>query len=242
MSSFSDMTNCFSFFVRQRKHQWRRIFDFVRELQFQESRLPLQLDLNYNFDQMDESECLAEFRVRKQDITLLANVFRLPVTIRCPQRTTCDRAEGLCMLLKRFSYPCRYLDMAHRFARPVPEISMITNIVMDHIFLSHGHRISQWNFDVLSPPMLQEYAHVIHAKGAPLNDCFGLIDGTVRPISRPGQQQRTVYNGHKRVHSLKFQSVALPNRLIGNKYGPVGKLCSLRYHKNKLPRKVSLLC
>ena len=79
--------------------------------------------------------------------------------------------------------------------------------VMDHIFLSHGHRISQWNFDILSPPMLQEYADVIHAKGAPLNNCFGFIAGTVRPISRPGQHQRIVYNGHKRVHSLKFQSV-----------------------------------
>ena len=144
---------------------------------------------------------LSRVQSAKQDITLLANVLRLPVTIRFPQRTTCDRAEGLCMLLKRFSYPCRYLDMVHRFARPVPEISMITNTVMDHIFLSHGHRISQWNFDILSPPMLQEYADVYHAKGAPLNDCFEFsIDGTVRPISRTGQHQRTVYNGHKRVH------------------------------------------
>jgi len=50
--------------------------------------------------------------------------------------------------------------MIHRFARPVPEISMITNTVMDHIFLSHGHRISQRNFDILSPAMLQEYADV----------------------------------------------------------------------------------
>lgn len=107
--------------------------------------------------------------------------------------------------------------------------------------MSHGHRISQWNFDILSPPMLQEYADVIHAKGAPLRNCFGFIDGRVRPISRPGQHQRVVYNGHKRVHSLKFQSVALPNGLIGNMYGPVGKLCSLGCHEYKLPHKVSLI-
>ena len=31
-----------------------------------------------------------------------------------------------------------------------------------------------------------------------------------------------VYNGHKRVHALKFQSVALPNGLIGNLYDPIG--------------------
>ena len=48
--------------------------------------------------------------------------------------------------------------------------------------------------------MLQEYADVIQAKGASLNNCFGFIDGTVRPISRPGQHQRIVYSGHKRAH------------------------------------------
>ena len=93
----------------------------------------------FDYDQTDESECLVEFRVRKQDITLLADVLQLTVTIRCHQRTTCDWNEVLCMLLKRFSYPCRYSEEINCFARPVPEISMITNTVMDHIFLSHGH-------------------------------------------------------------------------------------------------------
>ena len=30
-------------------------------------------------------------------------------------------------------------------------------------------------------------------------------------------------DGHKRVRGLKFQSIALPNGLIGNIFGPVGK-------------------
>ena len=88
------------------------------------------------------------FRVQKQDIPVLANVLQLPMNIRCPQRTIWDRIEGLCMLL-RFSYPWRYLDMISRFGRPVPELGMITNKVMDNIFNNHGHRISQWNDDVL---------------------------------------------------------------------------------------------
>jgi len=178
----------------------------------------------FDLQNIDEAECLAEFRVQKQDIPVLANVLQLPMNIHCPQRTICDREEGLCMLLRRFSYPCRYSDMISRFGRPVPELCMITNEVMDIIFNNHSYRISQWNRDVLSSPLLQEYADAIHAKGSPLENCFGFIDGTVRPIARPNQQQRIVYNGHKRVHSLKFQSVALPNGLIGNMYGPVGKL------------------
>ena len=158
---------------------------------------------------MDKTECLAEFRVQKQDIPVLANVLQLPMNIRCPQRTIWDRI-GLCTLLRRFSYPCRYSDMISRFGRPVQELCMITNEVMDNIFNNHGHRISQWNDDVLSLHLLQEYADVIHAKGAPLENCFGFIDGTVRPIARPDQHQRIVYNDYKLVHSLKFQSVALP--------------------------------
>ena len=56
-----------------------------------------------------------------------------------------------------------------------------------------------------------------------MDNCLGFIDGTVRPISKPDQNQRVVYNGHKRVHGVKFQSVALPNGIIGNMYGPIGK-------------------
>ena len=35
---------------------------------------------------------------------------------------------------------------------------------------------------------------------------------------------RVLYNGHKRVHALKFQSVVLPSGMIAHMYGPVGKL------------------
>ena len=47
------------------------------------------------------------------------------------------------------------------------------------------------------------------------------MDGTVRPVCRPGVNQRGLYNGHKRMHSIKFQSVALPNGRAGHLYGPV---------------------
>lgn len=61
----------------------------------------------------------------------------------------------------------------------------------------------------------------MHQKGAALDNCFGFVDGTVKAICRPGQMQKTVYNGYKRVHALKYQSLALPNGLIANLFGPV---------------------
>ena len=46
------------------------------------------------------------------------------------------------------------------------------------------------------------------------------MDGTVRSICRPSQQQRILYNGRKRIHVIKFQSVVIPNGLIANFSGP----------------------
>ena len=100
---------------------------------------------------------------------------------------------------------------------------MVTNQVLDFIYDTHGQRILHWNHDLFNPRSLEEYTYAVSRKGAPLDNCFGFVDGTVRPITRPGENQRVLYNGHKHVHAIKFQSVALPNGLIANMFGPVGK-------------------
>ena len=77
---------------------------------------------------------------------------------------------------------------------------------------------------ILDPDQLETYAAAMTSRGLPLDNCFGFIHGTVRPTARPGENQRILYNEHKRVHNIKFQSLVLPNGLIGNMYGPVGEL------------------
>ena len=78
-------------------------------------------------------------------------------------------------------------------------------------------RNQQW----LSPNNLQIFADAIHDKGAPLENYWGFVDGTVRPIYRPGKNQRIIYNGHKKVHTIKFQSLVAPSGQIANLFGPV---------------------
>ncbi|XP_074634541.1 uncharacterized protein LOC141893070 [Acropora palmata] len=169
----------------------------------------------------DPAECKADFRVEKGDIPILVEALRVPPIFKCVNGTICDGTEGLCVVLKRFAYPCRYSDMIPIFGRSVSELSIISNEVIDWIYTEHGHRVTQWNHSILDPTLLSTYANAIFDKGAALDNCFGFIDGTVRPICRPVVNQRTVYNGHKRVHSLKFQSVTLPNGLIAHLFGPV---------------------
>lgn len=177
----------------------------------------------FSLESKDEFECIADFRVKKNDLPLLAEALRIPPVFTCKQGTVCDGMEGLCIFLKRFAYPCRYSDMIPLFGRPVPELCMICNEVVDWVYETHGNRVVEWNHTILNPPALQTYAEAVYNKGAALNNCVGFVDGTIRPICRPEKSQRAVYNGHKRVHCIKFQSVVLPNGLIANLYGPVGK-------------------
>ena len=92
--------------------------------------------------------------------------------------------EGLCILLKRVAYPCRLSDLIPRFGPPVSVMSLISNDVIDYIYGVHGYRITQWNRDLLYPGALQRYGEAISGKGGPLDNCFGLVDGTDGPISR----------------------------------------------------------
>ena len=45
-------------------------------------------------------------------------------------------------------------------------------------------------------------------------NCIDFLDGMVRPIARPSNDQEAVYNGHKRTHALKYQSLMLANGII----------------------------
>ena len=151
----------------------------------------------FSFDHMEPDECKAEFRFWKNDIPLLADVLQIPADLICSQGTIFGGLEGLCILLRRLAYPCRYSDLLQRFGRPVPELSMISNTVMNYIYENHQQRLTNWNQTFLNPAKLEEYAQAISDRGAALKNCLGFIDGTVRPICRPDQNQRVVYNGHK---------------------------------------------
>ena len=183
--------------------------------------LPYSSYDRFDIFDMREDECEVEFRFKKEDIFRLAAALQLPNTFKCQNGVVVDNVEGLCIALKRFAYPCRYVDLIPRFGRPISQLCMVSNLVVDHIIDRFGYLLTSLEQPWLSRHYLQLFAAAIHNKGAALDNCWGFVDGTVRPICRPKQHQRAVYNGHKRVHALKFQSVVTPNGLIANLFGPV---------------------
>ena len=134
---------------------------------------------------------LSEFRVKKSDLPKLTDALQIPDSFTCYQNSVSDGMEGLCMLLRRLAYPCRYSDMIPRFGRSTPVLSMVTNEVLDFIYNTHSHKITEWNHALLSLAILQTYADAVNAKGAALHSGFGSIDGTVRPIARPGEKPKS---------------------------------------------------
>ena len=92
--------------------------------------------------------------------------------------------ETICLLLE-------IRDLVPRFGRPVPELNMISNLVIDTIYHGHNHRIKNFSSGslLLNPTLLESYARAIQLIGRPLHDCFGFIDGPVRSVCRPDENQ-----------------------------------------------------
>ena len=152
---------------------------------------------------------------------MLCEKLQIPDKTVCSQRSVCEGMEGMCILLKRLAYPCRYTDMVPRFGRNPTELCLIFNEMLDLIYTTHSHRLKNWDRNpFLQPYQLHRYAGAIHLQGSPLENCFGFVDGTVRSMARPTKNQRVMYNGHKRVHAIKVQSVVTPNGLVANLSGP----------------------
>ena len=132
-----------------------------------------------------------EFRFYKNDIFKLAEYLQLPDEIVTYNGLVAGSIPALYIYLKRFTYPCRYEYMVSHFARPVPELCIITNHMIDWIYKRWHRLLSRYNHDLLSPTNLMLYANAIYRSGAALENCWGFIDETVRPVCRPGEKSES---------------------------------------------------
>ena len=113
--------------------------------------------------------------------------------------------EALLIMLCILSFPNRWCDFIPLFGRGEPELSTIFSLVGCIIFLSivtvinflpvqiiddvyerFKHFLTALDLIWLNP---DAFSAAVHAKGAALQNCWWFIDGTVRPIARPTQNQ-----------------------------------------------------
>ena len=93
----------------------------------------------FELDSLSDDECKSEFRFLKHDIYALLDVLNLPDKITCQNRFFVYSDEALCLLLRRFAYPCRYEDLVPRFGRPVPQLRMVVSETMDLLYARFGN-------------------------------------------------------------------------------------------------------
>ena len=174
----------------------------------------------FNLNSMSVEECNLNFRFQKDDIPRLADVLGIPEYMHSASQTKWSQIEAICVVLRRLAYPNRLHDIIPTFGRSKTELSQIFNVTCRFIYDNHGHLLTDFNQRWLEPASLRRFTEAVSAKGSALDNCWGFIDGTLRAMCRPGVDQEENYNGHKRVHGLKYQSIIAPNGLIANMYGP----------------------
>ena len=89
----------------------------------------------FDLHELQNNECLAEFRFHKNDLTILAEVLGIPDQFILEQRSVVGGMEALFMLLKRLTYLCRYSDMMHSFGQqPLSVLRLATNRVVEFVY------------------------------------------------------------------------------------------------------------
>ncbi len=171
----------------------------------------------FDIENFSDSQCKALFRFVKDDLIELTSLVALPHEYRAQNGIIWSPLEGTCMLLRRLCYPGRLVDMAPYFGHSESDCSLIVNNMLADVHHHFSYLIS----DVNQPWMDHEhYCAAVSRRGAPVDNIYGFIDGTLRQICRPGQKQREMFSGHKRRHGLKFQHVMLPNGIVCHSFGP----------------------
>ncbi len=172
-------------------------------------------------DALSETECRLDFRFTASEIYELIDRLQVPDELRNDDNGLLFSGfEGFSVLLRRMIYPHRLHDHIKTFGRSIPELSVIFNTTLEFLYSTWGQLLTDpWN-SAWFQNNLTIFAQVIANKGCTVDNLIGFVDGTVRPTCRPKHHQRELFNGHDRVHALKFQNTVVPNGIIAHQFGP----------------------
>ncbi|KAF8308857.1 hypothetical protein DL93DRAFT_2118386 [Clavulina sp. PMI_390] len=167
---------------------------------------------------MSYSRVLRLCRFTHEDITKLTQVLQLPKTIRTQNNSIFYAHEALAILLARLASSGTLSSLTDVFGYSETQLSGCINATGELIITRWQHLLA-FSETRFTPSTLDMYAKAVRIKGCPSHQIWGFIDCTIMPLCRPTRNQRTVYNGYKRQHALKYQGVTLPNGIVLC-YGP----------------------
>ena len=124
------------------------------------------------------------------DIYKLCSLLQFPEKVISTSRVTSTDLECIYIMLRRLAYPNRLKDVENILGgRHQSEISVLCTYAVQHVYNTHRHlllNINQtWIIDNI--PL---FAEAITNAGSPLTNLWEFVNGTVRPIRRPTNNQR----------------------------------------------------
>ena len=204
---------------------------------------------------LSEKQFKKEFRFSKADIPRILRCLNWPPFFRLGNRIVFSAEICLLMVLYRFAFPSTLSKVEIMFGRSSSSCSLIISHGISLLYARFGNRLLEFDTELVLQRIHLYKAAITRKSRHAATHCFGLLDGTLHKICRPkvGKRvralrnksniQRAVYNGHKRHHGVKFQSIVLPDGLIAQMFGPVeGRKHDTSLLKfSKLDEKMALL-
>ncbi|TFY73874.1 hypothetical protein EWM64_g10139 [Hericium alpestre] len=170
---------------------------------------------------LSSADCVWRFRMTADEIIQVAEALDIPEEFKVEGRYNFSHIEALCLLLARFRTAADQYNLTMLYDRSQSSISRCINELVAYIDTRWGHLLDFDHDFLLHPTKLAIYSVAINQQGGPSTSVFGFVDCTIRRICRPSEYQRQAYNGHKKVHSLKFQAVVLLNGMFDHLFGPM---------------------
>jgi nuclease HARBI1 len=149
----------------------------------------------------------------------LADALQIPEFLSTKGHYRFTGIEALCLLCAHFCLAGNMYSLAMLYDHSQSAISECINELVEFLDEHWEHLLQCDGEHLLHPSQLSYCAEAMHNHGAPLKSVFAFIHCTIRRICHPTWFQCVAYNGHKKIHVLKFQALMLPNGIIGHLYG-----------------------
>lgn len=148
------------------------------------------------------------FRFEQGEVSELLDRLMMPGEVSSSSGVKVTDAEALCMTLRRLAYPARLRELEVLFNRDGSVISSVVDKVLSHVEYNFNHLLADINTHRwLTPSNLELFAEAVHAKGAPLKNCWGFLDCRAQRMYRP-------LAGRFQPYMHKYQALMAANGII----------------------------
>ncbi|KAK8774130.1 hypothetical protein V5799_011336 [Amblyomma americanum] len=158
------------------------------------------------------------FRFEKMGIRDLADALKVPLEVTSAEGAIVSGDEALCMTVRRLAFPNGLCDLEHIFGRPASVTTSVVAKAVAHVEQHFGHLLADLtNHKWLNAASLEQFSAAVHARRAPLKNCWGFVDATARRILQAPTGQQS---GRMSEHVQKYQAVMCANGIVCQLDGP----------------------